>query len=142
MSDTIPTPRTDEATKTTDWVSGQPMVPSDFARQLERELVLCKVDSAERAVAVDFAQLTIEKVERELTALRALTEWRDISTAPKDGNEILVVMAGRATIAWWNDQRYYEKPRPYFESIGHAGTTRDRAHQPLLWQPLPTPPKI
>ena len=31
------TPETDDATKTTDWFSGEPMVPSDFARRLERE---------------------------------------------------------------------------------------------------------
>lgn len=32
------TPRTDFASVTTDWASGEPVVPADFARQLEREL--------------------------------------------------------------------------------------------------------
>lgn len=31
------TPETDEATRTTDWLSGEPMVPSEFARRLECE---------------------------------------------------------------------------------------------------------
>lgn len=35
MSDT---PRTVEATKTTDWITGVPIVSADFARELEREL--------------------------------------------------------------------------------------------------------
>jgi hypothetical protein len=32
-----PTPETDKATVTTDWMTGKPVVPADFARRLERE---------------------------------------------------------------------------------------------------------
>ena len=41
------TPMTDEATRTTDWITGEPVVPADFARTLERE-------SARRAEALRF----------------------------------------------------------------------------------------
>ena len=115
MNDTIPTPRTEEALIDNSDLHDQgwgksEMVHADFARQLEREL----------------------------TALRALTDWRGIESAPKDGCEILVIIAGIVEVARWNNQRYQKNPRPYWERI----LTRDRAAQPLLWLPLPTPPKI
>ena len=56
------TPRTDAATKTTDWFTGEPVVVADFARSLEREL-----DEARAEIAA--LREKIENQAHELTRL-------------------------------------------------------------------------
>ena len=70
--------------------------------------------------------------------------WQPIETAPTDGTRILVAGGkSQVHIARWNDDRYAQKPGPYFayESSGRPSVSDDRAAQPTLWQPLPAPPE-
>lgn len=53
------TPMTDEATRTTDWITGEPVVPADFARNLERE-------STRRSEALRFLIHAITDLARHL----------------------------------------------------------------------------
>jgi hypothetical protein len=58
-----------------------------------------------------------------------MTEWQDISTAPKDDTEVLVfcedggILIGCFAGIWWIEQTYYEERKP------------------THWMPLPAPPK-
>jgi hypothetical protein len=74
------------------------------------------------------------------------SEWRDISTAPRDGTYILVwpgfiVLLGNTipAVAHWQKDEYATKPRPYWERIRATGG--DRSNPPTHWQPLPDPPE-
>lgn len=48
------TPRTDAKIKTTDYLTGDPVVAADFARQLERELIAMTALADRLAEALDF----------------------------------------------------------------------------------------
>ena len=68
-----------------------------------------------------------------------MSEWQDISTAPKDGTEILV--AGPAwddlskgffqTVAMWIDHAWFQEQTDYPDAA---------VYDPTHWQPLPEPP--
>ena len=74
---------------------------------------------------------------KEVARLRALTEWRDISSAPRDGTDILVYCAdtGEQFVAFkpqWdngNGWRYARTP---------AGVV---VCEPTHWRPLPQSPE-
>jgi hypothetical protein len=66
--------------------------------------------------------------------------WLAIDSAPRDGTRILVPMRGRVTIAWWNDQKYHTKPKPFWESVDLFGILSDSENQPTYWMPLPSLP--
>jgi len=106
MSEEIPTPRTDEMAKAMEMHSEGGQ--GNAARQLCRQL------------------------EREL---RALTEWRDISTAPNvDGMRIL----------GYSDEWHIALPitwSPYRPSP-HWTIDNGAVSSPTHWLPLPPPPKI
>lgn len=66
-----PTPETDKATVTTDWMTGKPVVPADFARRLERErdeardeLLLCY--GAERDYQRDQLRARVTTLEQRI----------------------------------------------------------------------------
>lgn len=72
-------------------------------------------------------------------------EWQDISTAPRDGTEILAyttLFGGRVTMAVWDSDKYAKVPKPRFisrESIyGRADLLKS---PPTHWMPLPNPPE-
>lgn len=67
--------------------------------------------------------------------------WMDISTAPKDGSDILGVRGDVRKIVRWDADKYNSKPKPYW-STGFGGKTWDRDHPPTHWQPLPKPPVL
>jgi hypothetical protein len=74
-----------------------------------------------------------------------MSGWRDISTAPRDGTEILVwsaMNAGKCFLAVWDDNRFARKPRPYWSFCKERlyGTWTVRKNQPTHWMPLPEPP--
>lgn len=113
--------------------------------------------------AADGASLASRSI---VTALRALSAspqregWRDISTAPKDGTDILLYSAigdrskDGATIGHWTTEeecrvdigdcggachcREYDYVDPSWMSWD-GGFTEE--HPPTHWMPLPTPPK-
>jgi hypothetical protein len=71
-----------------------------------------------------------------------MTEWKPISTAPKDGTIILVAINYndgplQHDIVWWND--YYD----YWESAGYdwKPVKYDDVEHIFHWMPLPAPPK-
>jgi hypothetical protein len=69
--------------------------------------------------------------------------WQPIETAPKDGTNVLLLLAsGRRTVGGWEAQKYYLKPVPYWRTeFGYlAGVKWDRDNQPTHWMPLPDPP--
>lgn len=61
--------------------------------------------------------------------------WRDISTAPRDGTEVLVAMpSGALTVARWQVDRRYTAGGVWY----HAPFALP---QPTHWMPLPDPPE-
>lgn len=61
MNTESPTPETDEATRTTDWLSGEPMVPQDFARRLERERDEARKELLSKDAQIAGLQRSLEK---------------------------------------------------------------------------------
>lgn len=69
--------------------------------------------------------------------------WRDIATAPKDGTRILLARRGGKVVAGrWDEDRYRQKPRPFWTDDEERIWGRDalRRDTPSGWMPLPTPP--
>lgn len=68
--------------------------------------------------------------------------WQPIDSAPKDGKILVAspLFEGTTFIARYDDDRYANKPRPYWSFVGQK-TTTSRAGQPTHWRPLPPPPK-
>lgn len=67
--------------------------------------------------------------------------WMDISTAPKDGTDILGGSAEYGVAIYhWDTQKYHKKPKPYWKRWFHS-IPYDRAQPPTHWQPLPSPPE-
>lgn len=82
-----------------------------------------------------------------LTAELEAQKWRLIDTAPKDGSRILVFSPApspgyRQHVAWWNDDRYNRKPRPFWEFETTMGIAWTRTAQPTHWRPLPEEPAL
>jgi len=73
-------------------------------------------------------------------------EWQPIETAPKDGSSILVYPptwgSKACSIASFEDDKYANKPRPYWRRDDDLGrSTISRGIPPTHWMPLPEPPK-
>lgn len=73
--------------------------------------------------------------------------WQPISTAPKDGTVVLVYRpdaygwGGKVDLAYWDDDRYAKKPRPYWHSARLIIDIQEsRRMAPTHWMPLPDPP--
>ena len=64
-----------------------------------------------------------------------MSEWMDISTAPKDGTEILGASRGEiTTVFYWREYGNWE--------IAVTGAWADNGEwHPTHWMPLPDPPK-
>ncbi len=77
-----------------------------------------------------------------------MSEWQDISTAPRGGTKLLIwcdfarrdkrwAEGGLAVTGWWSDE--------YEDWIGNLSdgciTTVDCVGTPVAWMPLPTPTK-
>ena len=69
-----------------------------------------------------------------------MSDWQDISTAPKDGTRVLVAARGMVEAARWTNggygawgwhNAYSEREDPW------EGNRLDATH----WMPLPTPPE-
>lgn len=101
------------------------------------------IERLEERVAYDKRHFTVDPLHAEAAvALRDLTEWRDIATAPKDGTMILVGyddnIAKKARLdvtqrvyeARWDERQGSFVARNGF--IMHCGATH--------WLPLPSAP--
>lgn len=74
-----------------------------------------------------------------------MTDWQDISTAPKDGGYIWLGAPGTLRIGYWCDGQKFE----HHGSVGggwrdaaraEAGGLSDLLFAPTHWMPLPPPP--
>lgn len=67
-----------------------------------------------------------------------MNEWRDIETAPKDGDEIDLWGGGRR----WTDCHWHLGEWLRWDSYSvDAEPTWQRIHAPTHWMPLPEPPR-
>ena len=69
-----------------------------------------------------------------------MIEWQDMKFAPRDGTRFLArTSRGEVRIAYYESQRYYKTPKPYFayERRTPPSVTEDRADQPTGWAALP-----
>jgi hypothetical protein len=75
---------------------------------------------------------------------KAMSEWQDIASAPKDGTPILIFVPGSAQEvkeAWWALQ-YEGGPGYWSTPTGPAGRGYVILPEaPTHWMPLPEPPK-
>lgn len=68
--------------------------------------------------------------------------WLDMSSAPKDGSEILVWTHRRhREIARWELDKYATKPRPFWKTTGPWGKNEMREKPPRAWMALPAGPE-
>lgn len=67
-----------------------------------------------------------------------MTDWQDISTAPKDGTRILVVHEGQTRIALWGKTSHVPI---YGFCLSDQGPEDFDLVYVDLWQPLPSPPR-
>jgi len=74
--------------------------------------------------------------DAERLANLGLGGWRPISTAPRDGTDILATgrFISHAVISW----RHEEYGRPAHWEFAHVND--ERVPNPSHWMPLPTPP--
>jgi Protein of unknown function (DUF551) len=80
-----------------------------------------------------------------------MSDWQDISTAPKDGSELMgchVPSYGGIPIGPWTMRFYDKRWIPSWDGYhvidyqGDFGTDyKELDVQPTHWQPLPNPPK-
>lgn len=71
-----------------------------------------------------------------------MTEWRDISSAPKDGTSVLLYSAGAYHGLPFPGQYHDSELRPGMPWVSLIGRkSRLYEHVPTHWQPLPQPPK-
>lgn len=81
------------------------------------------------------------RISEAAAALRDLTEWRDIATAPRDGTPILVMVEYNIgddewVVDQWVDCRSSERRWPVFQS------RIDIPLPPTHWLPLPSAPDL
>ena len=60
-----------------------------------------------------------------------MTEWMDISTAPKDGTIVIIYKDGKAVSAYW-----YNGAKEWVETMRYYSVP-----DPTYWMPLPEMPK-
>lgn len=103
--------------------------------------VLCLLNSLDVP-----ADMTADQMRRKIYGLvhglrpggsQSLSEWRDISTAPKDGT-LIVYLAdeGFSTIAYWAER----EGMWFLPALDVWQETTDALHQMTAWMPLPDGP--
>lgn len=72
-----------------------------------------------------------------------MSDWQPISTAPKDGSEIIVSsIDGGVFAGFWSDVPNYWGDFGWFEESDRAACEATRKpFKPTHWQPLPAGPK-
>jgi hypothetical protein len=91
----------------------------------------------ERAEAWEFWHERANKLEVENAKLRAAQKWQDISTAPKDGTQILIGGTNwrgkffMADAIWRDGWMLFHPDEDDYTA---------ESHNPTHWHPLPAPP--
>ena len=102
------------------------------------EQVLAHVESGDVFWFDDHMDV-VEKAREEIKRLRALTAWRDIADAPKDGTRILLYTPADEETGW-----LAFCAESHFDQNGELNTVDAPQWQdglePTHWQPLPEPP--
>lgn len=74
-----------------------------------------------------------------------MSEWQDISAAPKDGTHFLAALGHTSVLCWWCGHKTHPwkfVDRDCEEDGNDIETNSFSAqHPPALWMPLPSPPK-
>lgn len=93
----------------------------------------------------DELQAKLRKRDDEITRLRSLLkdrEWRDISTAPKDGTEIIIAGNGWSSCAAWGSTKYHGSGWLDACDLTHPESCSSRPWAGVThWMPLPLPPR-
>lgn len=98
------------------------------------------MDLFERLHDPEFCVDAIDDAIAEIKRLRALTAWRDIASAPKDGTYVLLFFPGPLMdmeSPGLAVGRYYTDSGWWVTAIWASGHP---VKQPTHWQPLPEPP--
>jgi len=70
--------------------------------------------------------------------------WQPMDSAPREGTRILVLVRtpfkGYHELAEWDDDKYANRPAPYWRTTGARGTREQRVSPPEAWMPLPAIP--
>lgn len=75
-----------------------------------------------------------------------MTTWQSISTAPKDGTEILFLVPNlysrpKVFVGNWDVDKYAKKPIPRWSTSDRLYSRGDALrHQPSHWMPIPVLP--
>jgi|SRR6187399_1543215 len=105
-------------------------------------------DERKQAVAKEEKKTTLLDVANELQRLREIEkqhQWRPMSTAPRDGTEVILVVEKRAGIPhqqlvghWMPGGHCIEDHPPIAEGwYFWNGCMFDKASKPLAWMPSP-----
>lgn len=77
----------------------------------------------------------IEEIRQALQS-NAAHEWRDISTAPRDGKPHLAYNGHWMGVVVWREDDFFDERGCFIDEAGEFMLLKDFTH----WQPLPTPP--
>lgn len=69
-----------------------------------------------------------------------MSEWQDISTAPKDGTDILVFCPENSAYLESIETTYYDTQLGWVDQSGESSLGDSYYSEPSHWMPLPTPP--
>lgn len=94
----------------------------------------------------------LKKLDEEAQRAIHRTEWRDISTAPKDGTPIVMIFGNMVCIASWGEEEIWggNEQSTYGEGwwriMNHDLMKWESALKPSIpepshWMPLPHPPE-
>ncbi len=93
----------------------------------------------------DDLQAKLRKRDDEITRLRSLLKdsgWRDISTAPKDGTEIIIAGSDWSSCASWGETKYHGSGWLDACDLAHKDGYAARPLSGVTsWMPLPPPPE-
>lgn len=84
----------------------------------------------------------IDEMAAEIVRLRRDREWRDISTAPKDGTEIIIAGRDWVSCASWGETKYHGSGWLDACDLAHYDSYTARPLSGVThWAPLPPPPE-
>ena len=113
-------------------------------QELQKKIVELEQEAIQKILGDTIEDVVlVEKLQAENAELKKQMEWRDISTAPDDGREILLHRGELMTKALHVILSF---TCIGYNCCGHYGEeqfrdTKSNFVQPTHWMPLPTPPK-
>jgi hypothetical protein len=107
----------------------------------EQDLPIVELHIKEIKASKENFEVPVYTMEAQTNEDRLAVNWRPISSAPRDGTEILIAIEGDGVHMGWNHGPellwiYHDIFYPTDSML--CGTTEDKI---LGWFPIPTPPK-